>query len=210
MSLFITFEGIEGCGKSTQSKILKKRLDKMAIPALLTHEPGVTALGKRINHLLKWTEKVSISPVAELLLFNVSRAQLVSEVIRPAISRGTIIICDRYADSTVAYQGYGRELDLGIVNKANETGTQGIVPDMTILLDMPVETGMQRKEGEKPDRFESESLEFHQKVRQGYLKLAAEQPQRWVVIEADQDKRTIGNLVWQAVASLMKVNGRIP
>ena len=112
MSLFITFEGGEGCGKSTQSRILYRRLKKLAIPSLLIHEPGITALGKKVTQLLKWSKDIKISPLAELLLFNVSRAQLVTEVIKPNLEKGIVVICDRYADSTTAYQGYGRGLDL--------------------------------------------------------------------------------------------------
>ncbi len=204
--MFITFEGIEGCGKSTQARILKRRLDKLAVPALLTHEPGVTDLGKRINHLLKWINNVPISPVAELLLFNVSRAQLVSSVIIPALRQGEVVICDRYADSTVAYQGYGRGLDLKIVTQANEIGMHGLIPDITILLDMPVETGMYRKRNDKADRFESESMIFHRRVRQGYLNLATEQPGRWVVIPADDEKRNVSKKIWAAVENLIGEN----
>ena len=147
MGFFITFEGGEGCGKSSQSRLLYRRLQKLAVPALLTHEPGVTDLGKKITRLLKWSQDIDISPLAELLLFNASRAQLVKEVIRPALEKGVIVICDRFADSTTAYQGYGRGLDLDTVKAVNRMATQGLVPDLTILLDMPVEGGLARKQG---------------------------------------------------------------
>lgn len=128
MSLFITFEGGEGCGKSVQSRLLYNRLKKLGIPVLLTHEPGVTALGKKVTRLLKWSHDISISPLAELLLFNVSRAQLVSEVIQPNLKKNINVICDRFADSSMAYQGYGRKLDLSVVKSANEMAIQGIIP----------------------------------------------------------------------------------
>ncbi|MCJ7605463.1 MAG: dTMP kinase [Dehalococcoidales bacterium] len=201
--MFITFEGVEGCGKSTQSKLLKRRLESLAVPVLLTHEPGVTAIGKRINRLLKWTDNIAISPLAELLLFNTSRAQLVEEVIRPELEKSTLVICDRYADSTTAYQGYGRDLNLDMVLAANDIGTQGLVPDLTILLDMPVEEGMTRKVGDKPDRFETESMNFHRRVREGYLTLAEAEPQRWLVIDGMQDKGTIAGIIWQKVSRIL-------
>ena len=203
MALFITFEGGEGCGKSTQSKLLYRRLQKLAIPSLLIHEPGVTALGKKISRILKWSENLDISPTAELLLFNVSRAQLVTEVIKPALEEGTVVICDRYIDSSTAYQGYGRGLDLKTVAAVNKIGTQGITPDLTILLDIPVEKGLARKNDEKPDRFEVENIEFHNRVREGYLKLSAAESQRWMVIDAAQDKEKIAGTIWQKVSQLL-------
>jgi dTMP kinase len=206
MSLFITFEGGEGCGKSTQSKLLYNRLRKLAIPVLLTHEPGVTALGKKIARLLKWSQDIEISPIAELLLFNVSRAQLVEEVIKPALAKGTVVICDRFADSTTAYQGYGRGLDMAMVTNVNRAGTQGLVPDLTVLLDLPVEKGLERKKDSKPDRFETENLSFHRRVRKGYLKLAEDEPERWLVVDATQDKEAMAGIIWQRVRQLMASN----
>ncbi len=203
MSLFITFEGVEGCGKSTQSKRLYRRLSKLAVPGLLTHEPGATALGKRVARLLKWTDNVNISPLAELLLFNVSRAQLVEEVIRPNLKKGTVVICDRYTDSTTAYQGYGRGLDLATVAAVNKIGITGLIPDLTILLDMPVETGLSRKHSEKHDRFEEEAVDFHKRVREGYLELAKAEPERWLVIDAAQSKEEISEQIWEKVSKLL-------
>jgi len=203
MSLFITFEGGEGCGKSTQAKVLYRRLNRLAVPVLLTHEPGVTPLGKKITRLLKWAQDIDISPVAELLLFNASRAQLVAGVIRPTLEAGKVVICDRYADSTTAYQGYGRRLDLKMVAAANNTGTLGLVPDLTVLLDMPVKKGLARKNGKKQDRFEREAAAFHQRVRDGYLSLAAAEPKRWLVIDATKSKNEIAGIIWERVSSLL-------
>ena len=203
MSLFITFEGGEGCGKSSQSKLLYQRLKRLAIPALLIHEPGVTALGKKVTRLLKWSKDINISPLSELLLFNVSRAQLVEEVIRPNMKEGAVVICDRYADSTMAYQGYGRSLDLATVTIVNRIGTQGLLPDLTILLDLPIEAGLARKKDKKADRFQTESLSFHRRVREGYLKLAKAEPKRWLVIDAAQGKEAIAGIIWQRVSKLL-------
>lgn len=204
MPLFITFEGGEGCGKSTQAKLLYQRLKKLAVPVLLIHEPGKTTLGEKVARLLKWSQDIKITPLAELLLFNVSRTQLVTEVIKPKLKKGIIVICDRYADSTTAYQGYGRRLDLSIVKAANKIGTQGLMPDLTIFLDMPIEKGMARKEGIKPDRLEKESPAFHKRVRAGYLKLAKAEPKRWLVIDAAQNKEAIAEIIWQRVSRLIK------
>jgi dTMP kinase len=203
MGLFITFEGGEGCGKSTQARLLYRRLSKLAIPALLTHEPGVTTLGRKITHLLKWSQDMAISPISELLLFNTSRAQLVADVIRPNLEKGTVVICDRYADSTTAYQGYGRGLNLDVVKDVNRIATQGLLPDLTILLDMPVEEGLARKKSQRQDRFEAEAVNFHRRVREGYLKLAAQEPKRWLVIDATKSKDEIAGIIWQRVSKLL-------
>ena len=204
MSLFITFEGGEGCGKSTQTRMLRNRLNKLALPVLLIHEPGGTKLGTRISYLLKWAKNVSISPVAELLLFNASRAHLVDTVIRPALQEGKIIICDRFADSTMAYQGYGRNLDMQLVKSVCETGTRGLKPDLTIFLDVPVEEGLRRKHAvSSQDRFEQTELDFHRRVRDGYLQMAKEEPQRWVVIEGTKTKENIREIIWGKVNRML-------
>ena len=203
MSLFITFEGGEGSGKSVQSKALYRKLRRMAIPALLTHEPGKTALGDKITRLLKLSRDIDISPVAELLLFNASRAQLVGEVIQPALKGGDVVICDRYADSTTAYQGYGRKLDLAVVRPINDAGTLGLKPDLTVLLDISVEEGFARKGDSKRDRFEQEEISFHRRVREGFLKLAAEEPERWLVIDAGKKKEEIADIIWDRVSQLL-------
>ncbi|OGN99303.1 MAG: dTMP kinase [Chloroflexi bacterium RBG_13_52_12] len=203
MGLFITFEGGEGCGKSSQSRLLYRRLTRLAIPVLLIHEPGVTNLGNKITRLLKWSKNIAITPAAELLLFNASRAELVTEVILPELEKGTVVICDRYADSTAAYQGYGRGLELGMVKTVNGIGTQGLTPDLTVLMDLVVEAGLARKKDKKPDRFETENISFHQRVREGYLKLAKAEPKRWLVIDAARSKEDIAGIIWQRVSKLL-------
>ncbi len=205
MALFITFEGGEGSGKSTQAKTLYRRLSQLAIPVLLTHEPGATALGEKIAHLLKWAQDMDISPVTELLLFNASRTQLVTEVIRPGLTDGKVVICDRYADSTTVYQGYGRGLDLAIVRTINEVGIMGLKPNLTILLDVFTKEGLGRKGDRRQDRFERENIAFHQRVREGYLKLAAAEPERWLVIDASQPKAKIAQIIWQRVSQLLSI-----
>ena len=203
MSIFITFEGGEGSGKSFQSKALFQRLSELAVPTLLTHEPGGTPFGEKLGRWLKLTQDAYISPLTELMLFNASRAQLVAEVIKPNLESGKLVICDRYADSTTAYQGYGRELDLAMVKATNRAATQGLKPDLTILLDIAVEVGLGRKLARKQDRFEQETPIFHQKVRDGYLKLAAAEPKRWLVVEASQPKAKVGEVIWEKVSRLL-------
>lgn len=179
----------------------------MAIPALLTHEPGGTVLGEKLTRLLKWPRDTGISPLTELLMFNSSRSQLVAEVIRPALKAGKVVICDRYTASTVAYQHYGRGLDLKLVKTINEGATGGLAPSLTILLDVPVEVGLTRKGNKKPDRFEQEGLAFHRRVRQGYLKMAADEPKRWLVIDACQPREKIAGIIWQRVSRLVSSQG---
>jgi dTMP kinase len=207
MSLFITFEGGEGSGKSVQAKELYKRLQKSAIPAVLTHEPGGTLFGDKLARWLKWNQSADISPLIELLLFNASRAQLVTEVIKPSLDKGKVVISDRYVDSTAVYQGYGRQLGMEMVRSANEAATQGLKPDLTVLLDISPEDGLARKKGSGKDRFEQEDLDFHQRVRQGYLKLAAEEPKRWLIIDATQSKKKISEIIWERVKQLLATGG---
>ena len=207
MALFITFEGGEGSGKSVQAKELFRRLSQLVIPVVLTHEPGGTPFGKKLARWLKWAQGTDISPLTELLLFNTSRAQLVAEVIQPGLKNGKVVISDRYADSTTAYQGYGRRLDLDTVKATNSAATQGLKPDLTILLDIPAEEGLDRKKAKSRDRFEREVLAFHQRVREGYLKMAAAEPERWLVVDASQSKRKIAQIIWQRVSQLLATRG---
>jgi dTMP kinase len=205
MSLFITFEGGEGSGKSLQAQALHRKLNRLNVPVILVHEPGSTPLGERLTRLLKWAQSTDISPLTELMLFNASRAQLLHEVVRPALKVGKVVICDRYADSTIAYQGYGRKIDIDAIKNTNEIATRGLKPDLTILLDIPVSEGFARKTGQEPDRFEKEARAFHQRVRKGYLQLAAEEPQRWLVIDASLPKEKIKQIIWEKVSSLLSI-----
>ncbi len=204
MSLFITFEGGEGSGKSLQTRALYRKLNRLAIPAILIHEPGSTVLGEKLTRLLKWARGTSISPMTELMLFNASRVQLLAEVVRPALKTGKIVICDRYTDSTIAYQGYGRRIDIETIRKVNSLATGTLKPDLTVLLDVPPEIGFARKTGQEPDRFEKEDRTFHRRVRAGYLKLAEEEPRKWLVIDATLPKEKIKQTIWQKVSSLIE------
>jgi len=203
MSLFVTFEGGEGCGKSVQARALYRRLSRMGVPVLLAREPGGTPFGEKIARWLKWANDDHISPLTELLLFNVSRSQLMTEVVEPGLTNRKVVICDRYTDSTVAYQGYGRGLDLQTVATVNYIASQGWKPDLTVLLDMPITEGLRRKHGRKLDRFEAEDLAFHQRVRDGYLKLATNESERWLVVDARQSKAKIERIIWQKVEQLL-------
>jgi dTMP kinase len=205
MSLFITFEGGEGSGKSSQTRALYRTLNRLDIPAILIHEPGSTPLGERLTRLLKWGRSTSISPLTELMLFNASRAQLLDEIVRPALKAARVVICDRYTDSSVAYQGYGRGVDIGTIKDINKMATGALKPDLTVLLDISPEQGFARKTGQEPDRFEQEDREFHLRVRNGYLKLAEEEPGRWLVIDADLSKERIKQIIWKKVSSLLSV-----
>ena len=205
MSLFITFEGGEGSGKSVQTRALYRKLCRLNIPVVLIHEPGSTLLGERLTRLLKWAESTNISPLTELMLFNASRAQLVEEVVRPALKAGKIVVCDRYTDSTIAYQGYGRRLDIGRIKNINKLATGALKPDLSVLMDIPVDKGFARKTGQEADRFEKEAKAFHQRVRKGYLRLAAEEPERWLVIDAGLSKEKIKQIIWEKVSSLLSV-----
>jgi len=202
LGLFITFEGGEGCGKSTQSRLLLKRLEQQNIPVVLTHEPGGTALGNELRKALKRKRGSSISPQAELFLVAASRAQLVAELIRPALEAGKVVICDRFTHSTLVYQGYGRGLDLTAIEMVNNMATQGLKPDLVIFLDISPEQGLARKRSLK-DRFELEDLSFHRRVREGYLKMAAAEPDRWLVIDASLPKGKITEIIWDRVSRLL-------
>jgi dTMP kinase len=201
LSLFITFEGGEGCGKSTQARALFRKLSRSGYPVLLIKEPGSTPLGQGLARWLK-NAAATIDPVSELFLFAAARARLVSQVIGPALEKGEIVISDRFADSTAAYQGYGRGLDLSFVNAVNHAATGGLRPNLIILLDMEVEAGLGRKRS-KQDRFEREEIAFHRRVREGYLKLAAADPGRWLVLNATLPQKEVQKLIWERVKQLL-------
>jgi len=204
MKLFITFEGGEGCGKSLQSKNLYHKLFKLALPAILIHEPGGTPLGEKIRYLLKKSCDIPVSALSELLLFNASRSQIVSDVIIPALKEEKIVICDRFSDSTLAYQSFARGLDINTVEQVNGIACQGLTPDITFLLDAPPEVGLARKRAGANDRFEQENKDFHCKVREGFLRLAKKDPRRWVIIDATLPVNAIGDVIWKRVEREMK------
>lgn len=178
---FITLEGGEGSGKSTQAQALAAALEKRGYAVCLTREPGGTELGRAVQWLLEGQR--APTPLAELLLFVADRAQHVSEVITPALAAGKVVVCDRFADSTLAYQGFGRGLEIGLIRRLNHEATGGLKPGLTVLLDLAPEAGLAR-EGAQLDVTGRESLEFHERVREGFLTLARDEPQRFVVIDA--------------------------
>jgi dTMP kinase len=188
--LFVTFEGGEGSGKTTQLKALLTHLRSLHVDAVQTRDPGGTTIGNQVRELLLNAENVQMSPMTELLLYEASRAQLVQEIIRPSLAAGRIVLCDRFTDSTVAYQGHGRGLDLDLIERLNTVAADGLRPDLTFLLDLDPEMGLARaserlaQPRQRHDRLEGEVLEFHQRVRTGYRTLAAREPERVVVLDA--------------------------
>jgi dTMP kinase len=202
LGLFIAFEGGEGCGKSTHSRLLLKKLEQRNIPAVLTHEPGGTTLGDELRKALKRKRGSFISPQAELFLVAASRAQLVAEVIRPALEKGRVVICDRFTYSTLVYQGYGRGLELSFVKTVNNIATGNLKPDLAILLDISPEQGLARKQSLR-DRFELEDLSFHRRVREGYLRMVAAESEHWLVIDASLPKGKVAEIIWDKVSKLL-------
>jgi dTMP kinase len=183
MGLLVTFEGIEGSGKTTQIELTRAYLEDKGYPCLVTREPGGTPLGREIRNFLLDKEDLRIDPLTEVLLIEADRAQHVAEVILPALEEGRMVLCDRFTDATVAYQGYGRGMDLAFIEEMNQRATGGLIPQCTIVLDCTVEKGMARAGGQ--DRFEREDHLFHQRVRDGYLRIARQEPQRVKMISGE-------------------------
>lgn len=202
--VFVTLEGGEGAGKSTQITALGRLATNAGVEVVTCREPGGTPLGERLRAALFATAEGETppAPAAELLVFTAARAQLVAEVIRPALEHGALVICDRFADSTVAYQHHGRGLDASLVDAANRAATQGLAPDLTLLLDLSPEEGFQR--GERGlDYLEREDVEFHRRVRRGFLELAAAEPERWLVLDAMRPEMQITHAAWERVRVLL-------
>ncbi len=203
---FITFEGPEGSGKSTQIRLLQETLEARGLNVFCTREPGGTATGEQIRNLLQHDAAGEpLSDRAELLLFTASRAQLMDRVILPALENGDWVLCDRFIDSTMAYQGFARGMDISTLDAINDFAIGGRKPDLTVLLDLEIEAGFQRLESryagtdESHDRFEREAREFHHRVREGYHRLAEREPQRFSIIDADRSIEAIASEVWNAV-----------
>ena len=194
MKKFITFEGVEGSGKSTQVKILGEFLAGRNIPVLLTQEPSGTPIGRKIGEILFNRDHQALCPETELFLFCAARAQHVREVVWPALKNGKYVLCDRFSDATFAYQAAGRGLDPDFIRTVNDYCAEGLKPDLTLLFDLPVETGLQRagrrddllENPSSADRFEKEKLDFHTRVRQAYLNLCSMEPERFRLIDASQ------------------------
>ena len=198
--LFVVFEGVEGSGKTTQSKAFKRALSEAGYEATLTIEPGGTPTGERVRQWVK--SGTDITPLAELFLFSAARAALVESVIAPAMENGEVVVCDRYVYSTVAYQGYGRGLDLSTIADLNRTATGGLSPRLVVLLDMPPGQSAGRKASTDLDRIERESQSFHRRVRHGYLEQARQDPDRWLVLDATEPMADIAHAVWERVTSI--------
>ncbi|MEM8867783.1 MAG: dTMP kinase [Verrucomicrobiota bacterium] len=201
--LFISFEGGEGCGKSTQIRALTARLQELNHPVVTTREPGGTPLGEAIRHLLQHDPAgEAMSPETELLLFAASRAQHTHELIRPAVEAGKVVLCDRYMDSTTVYQGVARALAPDDVAAINQFAVGKSKPDLTLLIDLDPEVGLARvraRSGGQLDRMERETIEFFQAVRQGYLSLAQNEPERFLILNGDQSPETLETQIWNAV-----------
>ena len=215
MSLFFSIEGGDGAGKSTQAELLLIRLKATGVDALLVHEPGGTDFGEHVRRLVKGD--VERSPMSELFLFEAARAQLVQDVIRPALEAGQVVVTDRYADSSLAYQGSGRGLDLADVRALNHAATGGLMPDATVLLEIPPDQALARVDGsdgsdgrsDDPEqaRFEQEPIEFHRRVAEGFRALASEEPGRWFVVDASAAPDRVAQKVWAIVSSLLVLRG---
>lgn len=206
--LFITFEGGEGVGKSTQVKRLKNALETSGHEVLVTREPGGTPIAERIRGVLLDPENDGMTPMAELMLYEAARAQHVGELIQPALDAGKTVLCDRFSDSTTAYQGAGRELALADVEVLHQQATGGLLPDVTILLDLDPAVGLSRAKGDGAgDRIEKESLAFHERVRTGFLALAERSPNRIHRINADQTIDAIAEAVHAIVMSGLAAKG---
>ena len=207
--LFITFEGIDFCGKTTQAKRLASYLTRKRYDVLLIREPGGDRIAEKIRKILLSEKNCGMTSMTELLLYEASRAQLTEKVILPALKEGKVIVCDRYFDSTLAYQGYGRGLNKKTIGYLNQTSAFGLKPDLTILLDVSVATSFDRrnKEKRKKDRLEKERIEFHRKIREGYLKIARQDKRRIkVVVGADDKDKTWQKVKWVVDSFLSRSN----
>ncbi len=214
MSLFVTFEGPDGSGKTTQMQLLADWLRGRGFDVLTTREPGGTSIGDQIRAILHDPKNADMRPATEALLFSASRAQIVDQVIRPALERGQIVLCDRYADSTMAYQGYGHGLDLDALRAITAFATGGLTPDLTIYLDLDVEEGLRRKRAayeagqSEWTRMDQMEVDFHRRVREGYLRMAAAEPERWLVLDARRPIEEVQALIRAKVEE--KLTERLP
>ena len=199
--MFITFEGPEGSGKSSQIKLLSDYLRRQGFSVVATREPGGTPIGNQIRRCVHDVGNANMTPQTEMLLYSASRAQLVAEIIRPALAAGQIVLCDRFYDSTIAYQGYGRGLNLDDLYAITRFATGGLKPGLTLLLDIAVADGLARRahNGLEMNRLDRETLSFHRRVRQGYHRMAAEEPERWVVVDAARPLAEVQTTVRQIV-----------
>ena len=204
--MFITLEGPEGSGKTSQLPALAEYLREVGYDVILTREPGGTAVGDQIREILMNLQNEAIIPRTEILLFLAARAQHVEELIRPALAQGKLVLCDRYGDSTLAYQGFGHKTDLETLQMLLAFATGGLKPDLTLLVDVPVEAGMARKRDNSAEwnRLDAYALAFHERVRQGYFALAEAEPDRWLIIDATKDQNTVQQALREAILSRLE------
>jgi len=193
MGYFITFEGVEGCGKTTQIRLMEDQFLALGYDTVSTREPGGCPIADKIRTILLDAENRAMSPLAELMLYDAARAQHVSEIIAPALSSGKIVLCDRFCDATIAYQSFGRGLDRALIDGLNRLACQGVTPDLTVLIDCDPTIGLTRARsrieacsGPREERFELEALAFHERVRNGYRQLAADAPERFIIVDGSQ------------------------
>ncbi|WP_003540795.1 dTMP kinase [Desulfotomaculum nigrificans] len=204
IGIFIVFEGVDGSGKTTQLSLLNKYLCANHIATYATREPGGTPLGEKIRELLLNPDFIDMQSRTEALLYAAARAQLVAQEIRPRLQQGTVVLCDRYIDSSLAYQGYGRGMDIDFLIKINQLGTGGLNPQLVILLDLPPEEGLIRSRKVGPaDRLENEALDFHRRVRAGYLELARKNPDRYLVLDARESIQTLHQEICRVVGGMV-------
>ncbi len=203
---FITFEGPDGAGKTTQITLLGKRLEAMGIRVLYTREPGGTKISEEIRKILLDPSNAKMVDRTEALLYAAARAQHVEELIRPALDAGNVVLCDRFIDSTIAYQGYGRGIDISLLDKLNNTATAGVIPDITIILDVEPAMGIGRisENGTSKDRIELENMSFHERVRHGFHRLASKEPQRCKIIDAGRDKEAVHVQIFRLVSEVLQ------
>ena len=211
MSLFITFEGVEGSGKTTQIQRLKKYFTQKGIHCKVTREPGGCSIGEKIRKILLNPDHGEMAPATELLLYEAARAQHVNEVIKPLLEKGGVVLCDRFSDATLAYQGYGRRIDLKWIQRLNHLSSHGVRPDVTFLLDCPSDLGLKRAiqrnrtlKQEREDRFEREEIEFHRRVRKGYLAIARKEPRRVKVIDTRPGEEKVFEKIQKIVDNLIE------
>ena len=202
---FVTLEGTDGAGKTTQLRIIAQELIAKNYKHIITRDPGGTAAGKHIRRILLNAQH-PLSSTAELLLYQADRAQNVAEVIRPALEQGILVFCDRYIDSTVAYQGYGRGLCLETITMLNQISTGGLKPDLTLLFDLESEVGLSRLHPGSHDRLEREALDFHKRVREGYLTLAKKEPERFCIIDASAPFTNVQSALRKALSQLLEIS----
>ncbi len=207
MSLFVTFEGPEGSGKTTQVQLLTDYMKEHGYPVLCAREPGGTEISEQIRQVILSKDNHAISDATEALLYSAARAQIVSQLIRPALAAGKIVLCDRYSDSTLAYQGYGLGLDLKALQTITLFATGGLEPDRTFYIDVPVEFGLARKRGGETNRLDEKSAAYHERVRTGYRAMIKAEPERWIVVDGTQSVNQVQREIRERMDQILKERG---